>query len=565
MQANKGKGRATSNAAAPSAHPTLTEDTRHPRTEAPKPTPPASNGIDSQSSFGRRLANSASSLARDAFSAASADANTALAASLQSSEKGSSVASGVGIGSSSLAAHETSRSIHSSQVASQQSSQGLGESFRSEITSDPAMSLQASEEINKHTHGRGECVHVPVYLSDDTTNPKNIYMFPSEHDPLDPDPLHSQLTSPCPGCGLFQDNFQQAWRHIKEDDDRCKRTIANWIRLESELVPLLPFETDQSASVTEDNRRNSWARLGYQIQSDDWEDDVRFLKRALREKRTHLDKLRNVGNKWLALTLEGTQGTEFDLRTARVKWDVRLKELEMENSRTGLDQNAHLSAQDGADVIALLNEPGVLVTDDDFERETSDAPDVNADDLFGDANHPCDETFHYLEGSLRKSLPEPPMHGQVSRDNPLNLAPEEYDDDNEFLASWKVVLDRYTDDVWDDASRPWIQEAREEMKNIGQSERPLEQREQDDERSTTVRRLRQILGHVTAPRPKDWDPLGGTLRFSEFDPAIHIRQSSTGTAGSGSGTLSSNSPLSSWDSGWVGEVQPSNDMNGVKK
>lgn len=156
-------------------------------------------------------------------------------------------------------------------------------------------------------------------------------------------------------------------------------------------------------------------------------------------------------------------------------------------------QNSHFSADDGAAVIALLNTPGSLTSTEDFTQMT-DAPEPSASSLFGASSTPDPLQ---IERKLRSALPSPPVHGSVAVDNPLNLRPAGFEDDDEgFLAGWRDVLERYTDDVWDPQSRPWIEEARVELRKIQQHTAPEGTQLHDEQRATSVRRLRQILGHV---------------------------------------------------------------------
>lgn len=188
---------------------------------------------------------------------------------------------------------------------------------------------------------------------------------------------------------------------------------------------------------------------------------------------------------------------------------------------------SHINAYDGYAVTALLSTGGAL----DSERE------LLTDDR-APPTEPNDPQLQHLTQSLRNALPSPPTHGVVAIENPLNLRPDGYADDDVFLSEWREVMERYTDDVWDPASRPWLQEAREEMKRLNKSTSEAD----DEARAQAVRRLRGLLGHVRAP-----------AAMEEEEESRVSRQSSAGTAGS-SGTFGVDSPLASWDAGWVGEM-----------
>ena len=177
------------------------------------------------------------------------------------------------------------------------------------------------------------------------------------------------------------------------------------------------------------------------------------------------------------------------------------QEGELHGQRDILVSNtSHLSAQDGAEVAALLNIPGSLSTVEDLEAETAMMPGIDANELFASAHSHLDHSHEQLEAQLRSSLPPPPAHNGVSAQNSINLKPIGFEDDEEgFLASWRDVLDRYTDDVWDPQSQPWITEARQELKNLQDGPNSNAGKEDDEQRATAVKRLRQILRHVQLP------------------------------------------------------------------
>lgn len=208
-----------------------------------------------------------------------------------------------------------------------------------------------------------------------------------------------------------------------------------------------------------------------------------------------------------------------------------------------VDKGSNKGAFDGADVAALLSDPTLL---EQIEAAPSPPP--------LSTQRPLDDALaQKVEASLRASLPSPPIHQTPSADNDINLLPDRSvvdpvylstDEDyvTAWLRAWRDVLERYTEDVWDPSSRPWITEARAELKRLDSTSPPKSEGGQgEDERSRAVRRLRALLGHVGAPEE--------VVRSVEGSPVM------TGKYKRKNSVMSPDSPLASWDSGWVGEMR----------
>jgi hypothetical protein len=162
---------------------------------------------------------------------------------------------------------------------------------------------------------------------------------------------------------------------------------------------------------------------------------------------------------------------------------------------------------DGAEVRLLLSDPSFQPAWEEAEVMTADPVEDPAMDLFGDTYSPEEQK---AADRMKDALPPPPVHGQVSPSNPLNLKPN-YDsvidhmqselDSTEVsnvdgldtprrqqLASeWENVLNSYTDEVWGDML-PSVKAAISQLEEVKTGSGRLD--------STAVTRLKMILGHV---------------------------------------------------------------------
>jgi len=174
------------------------------------------------------------------------------------------------------------------------------------------------------------------------------------------------------------------------------------------------------------------------------------------------------------------------------------------------------SSHDGDDVLAILNDPSTFTSPDDLTTSLTDTATTSVDDLFPDASlplapfsaHPNDA--HDFAATTRTA---PPSSTLVSTSRTTNTSATNSDldrltmpgadlaDPTAWLHDWERALTHYADDVWDPASFPWVQEAREA---IGQAVRAEEQKRGsgvvdnagDEAREKALRRLRMLVGHI---------------------------------------------------------------------
>ncbi|KAF2146709.1 uncharacterized protein K452DRAFT_69584 [Aplosporella prunicola CBS 121167] len=167
---------------------------------------------------------------------------------------------------------------------------------------------------------------------------------------------------------------------------------------------------------------------------------------------------------------------------------------------------------DGADVRNLLSSPDFSAEDHPSEITMEDPTPNTVNDLFGQNFTPEEKE---AVDKIKSSLPPPPVHGQVSTENPFNLRPGFSFTTNpqlekeiaelattlgadqfmvndplrrqHLLAEWNDVLNGYTDEVWGDIL-PAVKAARTQLEDVKAGAGRLD--------SKAVARLRMILGHV---------------------------------------------------------------------
>ncbi|KAF2806760.1 uncharacterized protein BDZ99DRAFT_465553 [Mytilinidion resinicola] len=171
------------------------------------------------------------------------------------------------------------------------------------------------------------------------------------------------------------------------------------------------------------------------------------------------------------------------------------------------DRSQGQTFDDGAEVRMLLADPSFQPAWEEAEVMTAAPVEDPAMDLFWENFSPNEQR---AADRIRSALPAPPVHGQVSSQNPLNLRPDfeslishmqsELDSEEvsniegmntprrrQLASEWDGVLNGYTDEVWGNML-PAVKEARSQLEEVKAGSERLD--------STTITRLKMILGHV---------------------------------------------------------------------
>ena len=510
----------------------------------------SANG-DGYPSFGQRLKSSASLLSRAAFSTGPQDANAAFAAQLQATEKAPINSSSGAEASSSAAAAEAAEAVGQTGTSSSSATRqiGIGDSFRSRL---PANEQTTFPEADAR----------PALLESESSAPNGaLQNFRAYHHnrPRQPIPTFEHVWSKT----ITRSGPESGTYHNDRDDptsplNQVYRAVASKYRLAHAMGPLLPLEIP--GGLSEAMRQEQSARLGPVHVQGAYEEQIQAFNTLSERHEVDPAQVNYPPAEWLDLavpnyldylpTSHSYHAMRHVLSFVRAKWNeagpgkfqADWYGPESEATVSGwqhvqhkyarqlvkrqLEWNAHtdnllhghesvqrsvglaaritscLPAQDGAEVVALLNEPGSLTTGDVLEEAINDVPEQTVRDLFGPTSKPQDPSVPPIENAMRSSLPPATQHQAVHVDNPMNLKPEGYDDDDEgFLASWRDVLERYTDDVWDPESQPWVKEAREELKKVEDSSKASSAMSQVDEdrRKSSIRRLRQLAQQLKIP------------------------------------------------------------------
>lgn len=172
---------------------------------------------------------------------------------------------------------------------------------------------------------------------------------------------------------------------------------------------------------------------------------------------------------------------------------------------------AAATASDGADVLALLDDPAMLTSAADHDTELADSADVSADDLFPQARVASTDPQVFRPRFVSPPLQRPHLStsSATTTTDTANLLPTlhtspgaDFADKTLWLRDWARVLTSYADDVWDPASFPWVQEAREVMQEVNalhDGHGGEEGKQGDEARERALRRLRMTLAHVRVP------------------------------------------------------------------
>jgi len=166
------------------------------------------------------------------------------------------------------------------------------------------------------------------------------------------------------------------------------------------------------------------------------------------------------------------------------------------------------ASHDGDDVLAILKDPSSVTSTDILTTSLADTATPSADDLFPDAAHPV-APFSAQSNDAHDSAALPTSPSSTLRR--LTLPGADLSDPVVWLQDWERALTNYTDDVWDPASVPWVQEAREAIGEVAASE---EQKGGDrvagnEAREKALRRLRMLVGHVRIAE-------GGSTKMSMY-------------------------------------------------
>lgn len=158
------------------------------------------------------------------------------------------------------------------------------------------------------------------------------------------------------------------------------------------------------------------------------------------------------------------------------------------------------STTDGADVIGILSDPAFdLSAMDDVQAQEP----ASAESLFGGAaggggtTATAMETPHSATAPFRETSSLVPSNPDVLSEMtglPITSAEGDVTANDAWLSQWSDVLEHYTDYVWSPEERRLIDQARVEMDKLKEEKSDLQVG--DEGQSQTVRRLRQILGHL---------------------------------------------------------------------
>jgi len=164
---------------------------------------------------------------------------------------------------------------------------------------------------------------------------------------------------------------------------------------------------------------------------------------------------------------------------------------------------ATFASHDGDDVLAILNDPSSFTSTDDLTISIADTATPSADDLSPDAAPPValfSTQSNDAHDFAATAAPESTSPSSTLRR--LTTPGADLSDPVAWLQDWERALTHYTDDVWDPASFPWVQEAREAIVQVVASE---EVKSGDgavidnagaEAREKALGRLRMIVGHV---------------------------------------------------------------------
>jgi len=164
---------------------------------------------------------------------------------------------------------------------------------------------------------------------------------------------------------------------------------------------------------------------------------------------------------------------------------------------------ATFASRDGDDVLAILDDPFTFTSTDDLTSSLADTATPSADDLFPDAAHPVapfsaqSNDAHDFTATATVAPTSP-----SSTLRRLTTPGADLSDPVAWLQDWERALTNYADDVWDPASFPWVQEAREAISQVvaGAEVKSGEVAVIDnagaEAREKALRRLRMIVGHV---------------------------------------------------------------------
>jgi len=197
--------------------------------------------------------------------------------------------------------------------------------------------------------------------------------------------------------------------------------------------------------------------------------------------------------------------TQHDINMTS-EWDnqpVILSTLRHTKRITPSHDIATFASHDGDDVLAILNDPSTFATPDDLTTSLADTAGASVDDLFPDAAHPIapfsahtNDTYDFAaSATVAPTSPSSTLRR-------LTTPGADFSDPIAWLQDWERALTHYADDVWDPASFPWVQEAREAISQVvagaevKSGESALIDNTGVEAREKALRRLRMIVGHV---------------------------------------------------------------------
>ena len=164
---------------------------------------------------------------------------------------------------------------------------------------------------------------------------------------------------------------------------------------------------------------------------------------------------------------------------------------------------AAFAYHDGDDVLAILNDPSTFTSPDDLATSFADTAAPSVDDLFPDTAHPVAPfSAHPNEAHDFAATAAPESTSPSSTLRRLTTPGADLSDPAAWLRDWERALTHYADDVWDPASFPWVQEAREAIVQVVASEElksgegAVIDNAGAEAREKALRRLRMLVGHV---------------------------------------------------------------------